>query len=196
MKKTKKRQKHEIPLGYVSIEFNNLEALKKANIAKIIRDFEDCIKDFCPRDLFGKIDDNVKKEIEKARHNNAYSPSNDIKKTVVNKRGRPRAKRFEEYLMPDAPPKLMDVLDELMKGKKGKEAARIIIAITGYYIYEPAARSVCQRFPSVKISAFNDARNKHYGRNNAILINGHHFNDEELENVRTTIKEKLTLYIM
>ena len=104
-------------LGSVSIEFDNLEALKKANSAKIIRDFEDCVKDFCPRELFGNIDDNVKKEIERARHNNAYYSSKNKQK----KRGRPRAKRFEEYLKPDAPPKIMDVLDELMKGKKGKE---------------------------------------------------------------------------
>ena len=187
MKKTKKRQKYEMSLGSVSIEFDNLEALKKANSAKIIRDFEDCIKDFCPRELFGNIDDNVKKEIERARHNNAYYSSKNKQK----KRGRPRAKRFEEYLMPDAPPKIMNVLEELMKGKKGKEAARIIIAITGYYIYEPGARSVCQRFPSVKCSAFHEACDIHYGRNSTGK-KVHRFTDEELESIRTTIKERLT----
>lgn len=174
-------------LGSVSIEFDNLEALKKANSAKIIRDFEDCIKDLCPRELFGNIDDNAKKEIERARHNNAYYSSKNKQK----KRGRPRAKRFEEYLMPDAPPKIMDVLDELMKGKKGKEAARIIIAITGYYIYEPGAKSVCQRFPSVRYSAFHEACDIHYGRN-CVEKKVHRFTDEELESIRTTIKERLT----
>lgn len=188
MKKTKKRQNYEMSLGSIPIVFDNLEALKKANSAKIIRDFEDCIKNLCPRELYGKIDDNVKKEIERARHNNAYYSSKNKQK----KRGRPRAKKFEEYLMPDAPPQIMNVLEELMKGKKGKEAALIIIAITGYYIDEPATRSVCQRFPSVKCSAFNDARNNHYGRNNAFVKKGHHFTDEELESVRTTIMERLT----
>ncbi len=174
-------------LGYVSIEFDNLEALKKANSAKIIRDFEDCIKDFCPRELFGNIDDNAKKEIERARHNNAYYSSKNKQK----KRGRPCAKRFEDYLKPDAPPKIMDVLDELMKGKKGKEAARIIIAITDYYINKPSARSVCQRFPSVRYSAFHEACDIHSGRN-SIGKKVHPFTDEELESIRTTIKERLT----
>lgn len=108
------------------------------------------------------------------------------------KRGRPRAKQFEEYLKSDAPVGLMDELEKMLKDKKGIEAARIIIAITKIWIDDPKTESICRRFPSVKHSAYNNAKDKHYGTN-SYQDKAKPFTEEELESIRTEIKNKLGL---
>lgn len=108
------------------------------------------------------------------------------------KQGRPQAKQFEEYLNSAAPEGLMDELEKMLKGKKGKEAARIIIAITNFWIDDPATESICKRFPSVKHSAYNNAKDKHYGTN-SYQNKSKPFTEEELESIRTEIKNKLRL---
>lgn len=109
---------------------------------------------------------------------------------IKNSKGRPKAKPFEEYLKEGAPEGLMAILEELLKNKTGKDAARVIIAITDLWIDEPETQSICRRFPSVKHSSYDEAKNKHYGfgkYNN----NAKPFSKSELENVRNIIKEKL-----
>lgn len=107
-----------------------------------------------------------------------------------NSKGRPKAKLFEKYLKEGAPEGLTAILEELLRNKTGKDAARIIIAITDLWIDEPETQSICRRFPSVKDSSYDEAKNKHYGfgkyRNNAKP-----FSDSELENVRNIIRGKL-----
>lgn len=113
------------------------------------------------------------------------------KKTSTSTRiGRPAAKKFEEYLKADAPQELITILEEMLKDKKGKDAARIIIAITGIWIDEPATESICEKFPSVKSSAFNEAKSKHYGTNKYIDA-AEPFREDELETIRTEIRQKL-----
>ena len=107
-----------------------------------------------------------------------------------NSKGRPKSKSFEEYLKEDAPEGLMAILEELLRNKTGKEAARIIIAITGFWIDEPATTSICRRFPSVDDASYNEAKSKHYG-SNKFINKAKPFSYNELENVRNTIRERL-----
>ena len=107
-----------------------------------------------------------------------------------NSKGRPKSKPFEEYLKEDAPEGLMSILEELLRNKTGKDAARIIIAITGSWIDEPATTSICRRFPSVDDASYNEAKSRHCG-SNKFINKAKPFSDSELENVRNTIREKL-----
>ena len=180
---------HKIIDGYVTIEFGSQHELEEANIGEIKREFNESMRACCPHELFGEIDDTIKKEIEKIQLRNDSGFSNNKQKADKKKRGRPCAKPFEEYIKPDAPKGLMAVLDELLKGKTGKHAALIIIAITDYWIDKPATMSVCQRFPSVKRSAFNEARKLHYYEDT--FKKAHPFTKDEMGNIRTTIRNKL-----
>ncbi len=122
----------------------------------------------------------------------AADPNNNSKPIIITyaEKGRPKAKNFEDYLKPGAPEGLMTVLIEMLEGKRGKDAARIIIAITGIYIFDPPTESVCNRFPSVKPSAFNDAKNKHYGLS-SYTDKAKPFKDEELKSILMEINNRL-----
>lgn len=109
---------------------------------------------------------------------------------IAKSKGRPKSKPFEEYLHDDAPEGLMAILEELLRSKTGKDAVRIIIAITGSWIDEPATTSICRRFPSVKDSSYNEAKNKHHGFGK-FTNKAKPFSDSELENVRNLIRERL-----
>lgn len=117
---------------------------------------------------------------------------NDIDKNKKNKakRGRPKAKPFEDYLKSDAPEGLMNVLEDMLRDKNGKEAASIIIAITGVWINEPSISSICKRFPSITFSSFESAKNRHYGINR-FTNKAKPFNEEVLEEIRKSIREKI-----
>ena len=110
----------------------------------------------------------------------------------IAKKGRPSAKPFEDYIKSDAPKNLLPVLEDVLNEKKGKDAARIIIAITGIWINEPPTESVCEKFPSVKHSAFNRAKNQHFGLN-GFVGKAKPFSKEELEDTQTQIRKKLGL---
>jgi len=113
-----------------------------------------------------------------------------FKRTKTNSKGRPKAKPFEEYVKEGAPEGLMAILEELLRNKTGKDAARIIIAITGLWIDQPATTSICSRFPNVKHSSYNDAKDKHFGLNK-FINKAKPFSESELENVRNIIRERL-----
>ena len=135
------------------------------------------------------------KESSSIVENNNSSPvitGNNLSHTRVktNSKGRPKAKQFEEYVKEGAPNGLMAILEELLRDKTGKDAARIIIAITDLWIDKPATTSICRKFPSVKDSAYNEAINKHYGLNK-YLNKAKPFNESELDNVRNVIMERL-----
>ena len=83
--------------------------------------------------------------------------NNKSAKSVGGKNGRPKAKPFEDYVKKDAPKVCMEVLEKMLEGKKGKKAALIIKACTGYWIDVPENKSVVDRFPSVKPTSFNNA---------------------------------------
>ncbi len=109
---------------------------------------------------------------------------------IKNSKGRPKAKPFEEYLKEDAPEGLMAILEDLLRNKTGKDAARIIIAITNLWIDEPATTSICNKFPCIKPSSYNEAKNKHYGLNE-YQNHANPFSESELDNIRTIIRERL-----
>ncbi len=117
---------------------------------------------------------------------------NDIDNNNKNKakRGRPKAKPFEDYLKSDAPEGLMNVLEDMLRGKNGKEAASIIVAITGVWIDEPPTASICERFPSITSSSFEPAKNRHYG-NNRFANKAKPFDEEVLEEIRNSIRKRL-----
>lgn len=136
------------------------------------------------------------KESSSIKDNNNSSPEitenlpYHTQRTKTNSKGRPKAKPFEEYLKEDAPEGLMAILEELLRNKTGKDAARIIIAITGFWIDQPETQSICRRFPNVKHSSYNDAKNKHYGFS-MYTNDAQPFSERELENVRNMIRERL-----
>lgn len=106
------------------------------------------------------------------------------------KKGRPKAKPFEDYLKPDAPEGLMKVLEDMLRGKNGKDAASIIVAITGVWIDEPPISSICERFPSITITSFEPAKNRHYGTNR-FYGKSKPFDQEVLEGIRNNIRKML-----
>ncbi len=112
-----------------------------------------------------------------------------VNKTTV---GRPKAKCFEDFIMPNAPKKLMDVLEEMLRGKNGKEAASVIIAITGVWINEPPTKSICNRFPSITSKSYETAKSKHYGINR-YTDKAKPFDDAVLEGIRSEIRQRLSL---
>lgn len=123
-------------------------------------------------------DSNYDEETETLYLNNN---SNNTNKGSKKKRtGRPKAKPFEEYIKKDAPEGFMHVLVEMMEGKKGKDAALIIKACTGYWIDSPENKSVVDRFPSVKSTSYNNA-----------MGNPTLFSSEQIDNVRKEFELKL-----
>ena len=74
----------------------------------------------------------------------------------------------------------MQVLVKMMEGKKGKDAALIIKACTGYWIDSPENKSVVDRFPSVKSTSYNNA-----------MGNPTLFSSEQIEKVRKEFELKL-----
>ena len=93
--------------------------------------------------------------------------------------GRPKAKPFREFIMRGTPDCFMQILSEMMNGKTGIDAARIICACKGHWIQEPQIKSVIDEFPSVKKTSFSTA------------FNNKIFSDEELAPIRAEIEEKI-----
>lgn len=106
------------------------------------------------------------------------------------KKGRPKAKPFEDYLKSNAPEGLMNVLEDMLRDKNGKDAASIIIAITGVWIDEPPISSICKRFPSITSSSYEPAKNRHYG-NNRFANKAKPFDEKVLKEIRNRIRKKL-----
>ncbi len=89
--------------------------------------------------------------------NNAHSGSNGVgvgntpaakttSKRAKGKRGRPQ-KEFEDFVIIEDKQKVISILGELLDGKIGKDAARIIIAChKGGWITEPTAASIERQF--------------------------------------------------
>ena len=93
--------------------------------------------------------------------------------------GRPKAKPFREFIMRGTPDCFMQILSEMMNGKTGIDAARIICACKGHWIQEPQIKSVIDEFPSVKKTSFTTA------------FKDNKFPDEELASIRAEIEEKI-----
>ena len=92
-------------------------------------------------------------------------------------KGRPKAIPFEEYVKEDAPACFMEVLKEMLKGKIGVEAAKIIIACTGIWINKSTKRSVTNEF-NISYSWFSEAMNQKYP-------------PEEIEEIRNNIRSMI-----
>ena len=123
--------------------------------------------------------------------NDRNTPSARAVSGIPAPKGRTKAKEFEEYIKEGVPKKiLMPILEAQLRGKSGEGAAKIIIAITGVWIDQTPTVSVCNRFPSVKESAFNSAMNKHYGTN-SYVGSAKPFREEDLESIRETIRKEL-----
>ncbi len=83
-----------------------------------------------------------------------------------NKQLRPKGrkpKKFEDFIHKDAPKELMLVLEEMMKGTSGREALAIILSITDVHIDKPTNKSVCERFETVRETAYGEAVARHKG---------------------------------
>jgi hypothetical protein len=93
--------------------------------------------------------------------------------------GRPKAKPFMEFIKRGTPDCFMQILSEMMNGKTGIDAARIICACKGHWIQKPQIKSVINEFPSVKKTSFSTA------------FNDNIFSDEELASIRAEIEEKI-----
>lgn len=107
------------------------------------------------------------------------------------KPGKPKAKDFEEYVYKSAPSEFLPALTKMMDGKFGEAAAKIIIACTGEWIEKPSPTSVCNKFPRVKRTPFDEACKKHYGypitSGQQFGENAKPFSDHELEGIRNEI---------
>ncbi len=119
---------------------------------------------------------------------------------VAGRKGR-KKKSFREFLKPDAPPELMDVLREMLKGKTGGEAFPIILAITDVYTDgEPTPQSVINEF-GVSGTPYIKAKKKHEGvdkyktdKNGElkhVVKKKQPVPEIELEKIREEIKDKL-----
>jgi hypothetical protein len=97
------------------------------------------------------------------------------------KLGRPKAKAFEEFIKRDAPQCFLSILEEMLDGKSGIAAARIIHACIGYWIDIPTNRSVVDKFDSVKSTSFNTA-----------MKNSSNFSDEVITEIRAEIERKIS----
>lgn len=109
------------------------------------------------------------------------------------KRGRPKL-QFEYFVHTDAPEGLMPVLEDMMKGKSGRDAFAVILAITDVYIDEPTNRSVCDRFETVTETPYGEAKARHYGTaygSKDFSNRANPIEEEELEVIRETIKRKM-----
>ena len=105
--------------------------------------------------------------------------SNSSKPKSV-KIGRPKAKKFEVFLMRNTPSCFMSILHEMLDGKTGKDAARIIRACVGLWISKPQIKSVTNEFESIKHNSFSTA-----------FTNLSLFTTEELEIIRKEIRKKM-----
>lgn len=99
---------------------------------------------------------------------------------IGHKRGRPRAKDFEYFIKVDAPACFIEVLDDMMDGKDGKEGAKIIKACIDYWINVPQNASVTRRYKSVKPTPYWEAIN-----------DPNLASEEELESIRDEIRQRI-----
>jgi len=106
------------------------------------------------------------------------------------KKGRAKALPFEDYIKSDAPEGLLSVLEEMLDGKTGKPAFTILLAITGLWINEPSIQSVCNKFPSVRRTAYHTAKCQHFGLNEYI-DKKEPIPENKLLSIREEIKERL-----
>lgn len=104
-----------------------------------------------------------------------------VEKKGNTKPGRPKAKAFEEFIKRDAPQCFLSILEEMLDGKSGIAAARIIYACSGYWIDTPTNQSVVDKFDSVKSTSFN-----------AAMKNSSNFSDEVITKIRAEIEDKIS----
>ena len=115
--------------------------------------------------------------------------------------GRPK-KTFQEFLKADASQGLMEVLHEMLAGKSGGEAFRIILAITNVYTDgEPTPKSVINEF-GVGETSYRKAKRKHEGfithkkdgdgKKKSIVEDPQPVPEDKLRKIREEIKNKLS----
>ncbi len=156
---------------------------KCGNLKNSVENFMELydLKDHSPKKGFLQplfIDEVLREEIDE--NNISEEKETTIAKKKGNtKLGRP-SKKFEDYLMRDTPECFIVVLKEIMKDKKGKEAALIILSCIGFWITKPDSKSVVSKFDWVKYTQFNNAMN-----------NSSQFSKEEMEKIREEIKAKI-----
>ena len=120
----------------------------------------------------------IKETMQRLDQSDIIDTSSQISNTL---KGRPGAEPFEHYIKSNAPDCFMEILTEMLDGKRGIEAASIINACIGVWIERPMLKSVTNRFKSVKCSAFNEAMKK------PTIINN------RKEEIREIIKKKISL---
>lgn len=112
-----------------------------------------------------------------------------------------KPKTFQEFLKPDAPEELMDVLHEIIKGKSGGKVFQVICAITDIYTDgEPTPLSVIKEF-SVTETPYRKAKRRHEGNSTykkekngetkLLVVNPRPVPEEKLNKIREEIKNKL-----
>lgn len=114
-----------------------------------------------------------------------------------NKQSRPRGrkpKKFEDFVHNDAPEGLIPVLEEMMNNTSGRDALAIILSIKGLYIDMPTNKSVCERFNTVRETAYGEAMARHkgttYGKND-FSKKPDPIPETELTRIRDRINEKI-----
>ena len=100
-------------------------------------------------------------------------------KTNHGKIGRPKACKFDKFIKRDAPECFMEVLKEMLEGKVGVDAAKIIIACTGIWIDKPTKLSVTNEF-NIGYSWFSEAMNQKYP-------------DDEINEIRNNIRNMIQI---
>jgi hypothetical protein len=124
---------------------------------------------------------------EVLREEDNENPTSEGKQTTIAKKkgntklGRPSAKAFEEFIRRDTPHCFLEILEEMLDGKTGIAAARIIYSCIGYWIDKPSNKSVVKKFHSVKSTSFNTAMN-----------NSSNFPDEIITKIRDEIDNKIS----
>lgn len=98
-------------------------------------------------------------------------------KTNHGKIGRPKAGKFDKCIKKDAPACFMEVLKDMLAGKAGVDAAKIIIACTGIWIDKPIKLSVANEF-NIGYSWFSEAMN-------------HKYPDDEINEIRNNIRNMI-----
>lgn len=105
-------------------------------------------------------------------------------------KGRGKAPDFWTYLKSDTPQEFKPILEEMLRDKTGKDAFKIILAVTDVWINEPMPQSVVNKFKSVTKTPYSEAKDRHYGMN-SFIGNAQPVPKSELQKIRKEIERKL-----
>lgn len=156
-------------------ELANIE-ISQAIMPYLVKKDQDCINQLVEEYLkwLKKI-----KRFGVVKIGNNQKPKNSQTNSTKKGKGRP-SKNFKDFIKPDAPSCILEVLKEMLNGLTGKSAALIIKACVGWWINKPESKCVTDFFESVKYTAFNNA-----------MKNESLFSKEDIEAKRKEIETKI-----